>query len=190
MFTFVIIALIVFIYFALDTLFVDYIKHRKTQQMVLKDIDGFLKKELHFLKQFMEQHQNKFKCDQCQNIKNTSNVIALRGLDLGNRTLSKPHKFLMTSCQSCAYTEMYNLNVKFKNDHYDIIKPQSLSERNYIDKAHTMQCNKCHDKSISAKRIILDRPRFKSLFTPSYLTAICYSCRHCGYSIFLRESSI
>lgn len=190
MFILAIIALIVFLYFILDTIFVDYIKHRNARQMVINDINTFLTKEKDYITHFMNQTTQKFTCSFCQAKEASSNIISLRGLELGKSNQSRPHKYLMNTCHHCAHTEFYNLNIKFKNDFYDLVKPDSLKDRQLIDRGKKMTCPQCKNQKFSLKKILFDRPKFKSLLTLSQMLTINYSCKHCGYTYFIKEDNI
>jgi len=189
MFNLVVISLLVLVYFLLDTLFIDYVKHKKTKKMILRDITSFLTKEKDFISNFMEQLSNNFQCHNCQEKKCVSDVIALGGIELGQSEISKPHKFILLTCQSCAKTDLFNLNSKFKNDHYDNIRPNSLNNRKVLDDVKLKFCTHCRSQDMKAKKVRLNKPKFKNIFSPGYSIMNCISCMKCSYAILQLETS-
>ncbi len=184
----IIIALIVFIYFILDTIFVDYIKHKKSRQMVLYEINSILKKESAHLHQILEQYNSRFQCELCQGKEASVNIISMHSNEIRYNATTKPHKFIMVSCKQCSDSQLYNLNFRYKIDHYDLIKPKNIMDQKYLEQAKTMSCQKCHKKNMSVKRVLLERPWLNSLLTERNEKTLCFTCLSCGLAhLFLEK---
>jgi predicted nucleic-acid-binding Zn-ribbon protein len=177
-------ALLVLVYFIIETIYRDYFKYKKENLRAINQIEDFLEARRPQIKILAENLVRTFQCNLCNSNRLDTNVISFSGKEYSQISKKRPHKFLKISCTGCGITEFYNLNQLWGPDGLDPLPIDQPFYYQFIMMADNFHCPRCPHRKAVAKIITVRKKGVRHLLSPQPSEMVTLCCTNCGWSSF------